>query len=87
MSEPTFLTTLGARIKQLRLEKNMTQNELSIQCNFEKASMSRIESGKINVTILTLKKISSALEVDMTEFFKVEQSEPRIAEMPLNKVI
>lgn len=31
--------------------------------------MSRIESGKTNVTVLTLRKISTALETDMAEFF------------------
>lgn len=69
MSEPEFLMSLGARIKELRLDKNMTQNELAIQCNFEKASLSRIESGKTNITILTLNRISRALDVEMSEFF------------------
>jgi len=48
----------------------MTQNELALQCNFEKASMSRIESGKTNVTVLTLRKISKALNAEMFEFFQ-----------------
>jgi transcriptional regulator with XRE-family HTH domain len=48
----------------------MTQNDLAVQCNFEKASMSRIESGKSNMTLLTLKKISLVLEVEIYEFFK-----------------
>jgi transcriptional regulator with XRE-family HTH domain len=70
MTDPKFLASLGSRIKKLRLEKDMTQNELSIHCDFEKASMSRIESGKTNVTVLTLRKISKALEVEMVEFFR-----------------
>ena len=70
MSDTRFLSAIGARIKELRRLKEMTQNDLATQCNFEKASMSRIEAGKTNVTILTLNKISKALEVDITEFFK-----------------
>jgi transcriptional regulator with XRE-family HTH domain len=70
MTDPKFLAGLGARIKELRLKREMTQNELSIQCNFEKASMSRIESGKTNVTVLTLRRISKALDVEITEFFR-----------------
>jgi transcriptional regulator with XRE-family HTH domain len=70
MSDPKFLAALGARIRELRLKKHLTQNELAMLCNFEKASMSRIESGKTNVTIITLKKISKALDMDLTEFFK-----------------
>jgi putative transcriptional regulator len=70
MTDTKFLTILGARIKELRLKKEMTQNDLADQCNFEKASMSRIESGKTNITILTLYKISKALNIEIKEFFK-----------------
>jgi len=70
MADTTFLSTLGMRIRELRKQKNLSQNELALQCNFEKASLSRIECGKTNVTILTLKKISEALQADMSEFFK-----------------
>lgn len=70
MSDPKFLAALGGRIKELRLKKQLTQNELAMMCNFEKASMSRIESGQTNVTIYTLKKISRALDVPMMEFFR-----------------
>jgi putative transcriptional regulator len=70
MTDPRFLAALGARIKELRLKKNMTQNDLAVQCDFEKASMSRIESGKTNITVLTLKKISTVLETDIHEFFR-----------------
>ena len=70
VTDPKFLAGVGSSIKELRLQKGMTQNELAHQCNFEKASMSRIESGKTNVTLLTLRKISKALEVEVGEFFK-----------------
>jgi len=70
MTDPAFLASLGARIKELRTKKNITQQELATRCSFEKASMSRIESGKTNVTVLTLKKISQALQTDMQEFFR-----------------
>lgn len=57
------------RIRELRKEKRLSQNELASHCNFEKASLSRIECGKTNVTILTLKKISDALDTDISAFF------------------
>jgi transcriptional regulator with XRE-family HTH domain len=70
MTDPKFLASLGAKIKELRIKKDMSQNELAINCNFEKASMSRIEAGKTNITILTLKKISTALDIELVEFFR-----------------
>ena len=69
MTDPKFLINLGAKIRELRLNKEMTQIELATRCNFGKASMSRIESGETNITVLTLNRISKALEVDITEFF------------------
>jgi len=70
MTNSKFLAGLGARIRELRLNKDMTQNDLAVQCDFEKASMSRIESGKTNITVLTLHKICKALDVEIVEFFK-----------------
>jgi transcriptional regulator with XRE-family HTH domain len=70
MSDNEFLVQLGARIKKIRSEKNMTQLKLAAICDFEKASMSRIESGQTNTTILTLKKISVALGVDVHELLR-----------------
>jgi len=70
MTDSRFLVGLGARIRELRLKKEMTQNDLAVHCDFEKASMSRIEAGKTNITVLTLHKISKALDVELNEFFK-----------------
>lgn len=41
-----------------------------MECDFEKASLSRIESGQANPTIRTLYKLSKALDVPIAEFFK-----------------
>ncbi len=70
MNASPVLVVIGSNIKKIRQKKSLTQNELAIQCNFEKASMSRIESGQTNATVLTLQKISNALDVHISEFFK-----------------
>ena len=73
MGNEQFLVQLGSRIKQIRSEKKMSQVNLAAKCDFEKASMSRIESGKTNSTILTLRKISDALEVTVADLFRACQ--------------
>ncbi|GAB2840732.1 helix-turn-helix domain-containing protein [Ferruginibacter profundus] len=70
MGEHKVLVKLGERIKTIRVSKNMTQNQLAMECDFEKASLSRIESGKSNPTIRTLYKLSKALEISLEDFFK-----------------
>jgi transcriptional regulator with XRE-family HTH domain len=73
MGNEEFLVALGSRIKAIRAEKKMSQINLAAKCDFEKASMSRIESGKTNSTILTLRKISNALDVDVSDLFRQGQ--------------
>lgn len=63
---------IGTRIRILREAKNMTQQDLADLCNFDKADMSKIESGKANPTIKTLLKISQALEVKFSDLFQIE---------------
>jgi transcriptional regulator with XRE-family HTH domain len=70
MKEPDLLIKMGERIKDIRMKKKMTQNDLAIDCQFEKASMSRLESGRSNPTVRTLQRVCKALDVDIIELFK-----------------
>jgi transcriptional regulator with XRE-family HTH domain len=70
---PHRLIKLGARIKQIRTKKNISQNELALMCEIEKSNMSRLESGQGNPTILTLFKICDALEISIEELFKEDR--------------
>jgi len=65
-----ILSKIGSRIREIRMNRNMTQNELANVCNFEKANLSRIESGRTNVTIRSLQRISKALEIDIAKLFE-----------------
>jgi transcriptional regulator with XRE-family HTH domain len=71
MNESLILKELGSRIRLIRLSKDMTQNQLAINCNFEKSSMSKIESGQTNLTYITLHRISKGLDVHVRELLPV----------------
>jgi transcriptional regulator with XRE-family HTH domain len=60
-----YLKLTGQRIKEVRLSKGVTQTDLGIDCDTTKAGISRIESGKNNLTIKTLLKIALALDVSI----------------------
>lgn len=66
------LIKIGLKIKQLREEKKISQQDLAAACNFEKSNMSRIESGRNNLTIGTLLKIGKALDVDLKTLIDIE---------------
>lgn len=61
---------VGKRIQEIRIEKNISQQDLAAKCNFEKSNMSRLEAGRANATLSTLEIVSKALEVDAIELFK-----------------
>jgi putative transcriptional regulator len=67
MDKASLLKELGDRIRMIRLGKDMTQNQLAINCNFEKSSMSKIESGQINLSYITLHRISVGLDIHVRE--------------------
>jgi len=67
MEDSNLLIELGAKIRMIRLTKNLTQNQLAINCNFEKSSMSKIESGQVNMSYLTLHRISKGLAIHIRE--------------------
>ena len=69
MDETALLIKLGEKIKATRIKMNMSQHELAMECNFEKASMSRIESGQVNPTVRTLNIISKALGIKIADLF------------------
>jgi transcriptional regulator with XRE-family HTH domain len=69
MNKSEKLVQLGSRIREIRSRRKMTQDNLAKQCFCEKANISRIESGQTNLTLRSLYKISTALEVHITELF------------------
>jgi len=62
-----LLITLGKRIRELRLERKLTQDELGFVCNNHGEQIGRIERGELNVSICTLDVISKGLEINLKE--------------------
>lgn len=54
---------IGARIRQARLAKNMTQEELSEQIDISVAFLSRVERGNSHVNLKRLNQICGILDV------------------------
>lgn len=68
-SEDKFLVDLGLRIKKLRNERNLTQEDLANDSNLPKSQIAKIEKARINTTVRTLVKISNALEIELKDLF------------------
>ncbi len=61
--------SLGQRIRELRNEKRMSQEELSFKAGISAAHLGQIERATKNPTIDTVAKIAAALNVPITSLF------------------
>jgi hypothetical protein len=62
-------SSVGARIRALRKERNLTQTELSEKIGILQSDLSRMEKGEYKVGLDTLFKILGVFELDMASFF------------------
>ena len=63
------------RLKEIRLSKKMTQDELSVKTGIEPPNYSNIERGKTTPTLQSLSKILTNLEVSPDEIFEYNHFE------------
>ena len=56
---------IGARIKEKRISKNLTQEQLAELCNVSLGTISRVETGKTVLSIETLLIFAESLETDI----------------------
>ncbi len=66
------LDEIGIKIKQLRLENGLTQEELASRCELTKGFISQIENNLTNVSINALANILEVLGSSLGEFFEEE---------------
>lgn len=67
-----MLEKIGNRIKELRINKlRITQEEFAKILGVDRTYLSRVESGKQNITLNTLSFICIKLDISLSEFFSV----------------
>lgn len=70
-----YLTKLGERIVAIRKDKGLKQIDLSVRIGIEDSALRRIEKGKVNSTILMLRKIAFALDMEVSELVDIRLEE------------
>jgi transcriptional regulator with XRE-family HTH domain len=61
---------LGNRIRELRKQKMLSQEALAHISEIDRTYMTKIETGKKNVTVKILEKIIKGLGITFEDFFK-----------------
>jgi len=60
----------GRRIKQLRKERGMTQEQLALTANIERSYLGAIERGERSPTLDKISSIAKALKVSIEKLFR-----------------
>jgi transcriptional regulator with XRE-family HTH domain len=66
-----LLVALGNAIRVTRKSRDISQEKLALLAEVDRSYMGRIERGDNNVAVLTLSQIASALEISLSELFRV----------------
>ncbi|MER5601533.1 helix-turn-helix transcriptional regulator [Streptomyces sp. NPDC002265] len=61
---------VGERIRAVRLDVNLTQEEVMLRSGIDRASVVRIEQGQQAPTLDTLIKLAAALGVPLADLFR-----------------
>ncbi|WP_346859087.1 helix-turn-helix transcriptional regulator [uncultured Draconibacterium sp.] len=61
---------IGQRIRELRLQKSISQEQLALKAEIDRTYMTSVENGRRNISIQNIEKIIYALDTTFEEFFK-----------------
>ncbi|MDC0956580.1 helix-turn-helix transcriptional regulator [Flavobacteriaceae bacterium] len=63
-------TKIGQKIKEIRNNKNLSQEKLANIADIDRTYLPDIEKGNRKISIQILNKITTALEISLSDFFK-----------------
>ena len=69
MDNREILIKFGQRVREIRKEKNLSQEELSFKADLHRTYIGMIERAEKNITLINIEKIAKALNVDIKELF------------------
>ena len=61
---------VGGRIRQLRIEQNLSQEKLALKAGIDRTYLASVEAGRRKISIVNLEKLILALETTFERFFQ-----------------
>jgi transcriptional regulator with XRE-family HTH domain len=83
MADPTIVKEICANLRQIRLNKNLSQNELALRSGLDRTTISRMEAGRA-ATLLTIVQVLRAL--DKLDILNAFREEPEISPLQLLRI-
>ena len=68
--KPRLRQRFGSRLKELRVGSGLSQEAFADKCGYARTYMSRIETGKANVSLDAIETLATALRMTPGELFQ-----------------
>lgn len=72
-----IIKTLGKRVRYLREQKKISQEELASRAKISLSQVTRIETGRLNTTICTINALVNALELELHVLLKTPKNDDK----------
>ena len=69
MSDGQLKVEFGERLRLMRQEKNLSQEELAYRAGLHRTYVSSVERGERNVSLVNIHKLAAALDIDVSKLF------------------
>lgn len=68
ISEAEIKKQFGVRVRNLRKEKELSQESLALACELDRTYIGGVERGERNISLINIHKIAKALGVQPRDF-------------------
>lgn len=68
-SKKYILIKFGERVREIRKEKGLSQEQLSFKAGLHRTYIGMIERAEKNITLVNIEKIANALDVSIYDLF------------------
>jgi transcriptional regulator with XRE-family HTH domain len=69
-SDSEILKVFGQKVRAIRKDKNISQEELAFKAEMHRTYIGMIERAEKNITLLNIEKIAKALNINIIDLLK-----------------
>ena len=75
MLDQILIEEFGKRIRQLRTERNLSQEELAELTGFHRTYIGMVERGELNISLSNIGVFARTFEMSVSELFEFKRGE------------